>query len=363
MKVLVDGPGVRGIHRFPPGHYWTPEGFVEYTDIYNVSNSFFCKSYSVAKGAVRSLLTAAVRKRIEHTDRPFAFLCSGGVDSCILVAIAHEILSSAGKAQDMMAFSMQYEDPRSSSDDAMYAEMFLRSLQVPHTAVTFSRSDIQNWYTEVVQVCETYDPNTVRAALPMFLLAKHISTHTDYKVLLSGENADEVMLGYNYFHQVPDSISANQESMRLVKNIHSFDILRADRVFAAHGLEIRVPFADRNFLKFMFYTDAKLRSFRDGVEKALLRDAFSHISALQCLIRRPKERASDGVGFSYIPNLFDFALNEQGIKASVLSEKEDAEKRMCRNQFEQIYGDNFGIIIDREMPDWCKKADTRLLAA
>ena len=364
VKGLIGGPGVESVHRFPPRHYWTSSGgFVEYTNIYNKSARFFCKDQQIAQRAVRALLTEAVRKRIEHTDRPLAFLCSGGVDSCIVLALAYQILSEQGRAEDMMAFSMQYDSRGSSSDDAMYASLFLQQQGVPHTAVKFEQANISKWYGEVVRVCESYDPNTIRAALPMFLLAKHIAETTDYKVLLSGEVSDEVMLGYNYFLQVPDAARANAESTRLVKNIHSFDLLRADRVFAAHGLEVRVPFADRDFLRFMFQTDAQLRSFQDGVEKALLRKAFSDITSLQHVLWRPKERASDGVGFQYVPHLFEYACKTKGVTTSDLATKEQTERQLCQETFETFYGKQDELIISRTMPSWCKTGSTALLSS
>ena len=362
-KALIGGPNIKEVHRFPPGHYWTKDGFKQYTDIYNTTDVFLINDYDVAKNAVRDLLTTSIKKRVLHTDRPLAFLCSGGIDSCIVLAVAHQILSEIGKESEMMAFSMQYDDPRSRSDDAIYADLFLKSLGVAHTAVKFTQNDIEKNYSEVVRVCETHDPNTILAALPMFLLAKYIRDCTDYKVLLSGEVADEIMLGYNYFRQVPDSKSANEESARLIQNVHSFDLLRADRVFAAHGLEIRVPYADRDFLKFMFQTDATLRGLRNGVEKALLRDTFASLPSLRSVISRPKERASDGVGFSYVPHVFDFCCRSQKIHTGDLAAKEKAEKQHCLQIFERNNAGHAHLIIPREMPDWCQQGSSMLLSS
>ena len=367
-KALLGGPGVRAVHRFPPGHFWRssdPGEFHRYTSIYNPCNKWLDQTPDQARRAVRNLLTEAVRKRVMHSERPLAFLCSGGVDSCIVVAIAHQLLTEQGRVQDMHVFCMRYDDRGSRSDDAFYAELFLKSLGVAYTVVAYERADIAKHYSEVVRVCETFDPNTVRAALPMYLLARYIAQATPFKVLLSGEVSDEVMCGYDYFRQVPDAAAANDESARLVQNIHSFDVLRADRCFMAHGLEIRVPFADRDFLAHMFRTDGRLRSFQNGVEKALLRDAFADVQVLSTarVLDRPKERASDGVGFSYVPHLLAYACHSVRVTTSRLEEKEAAERKHCRQLFTQHYGPMDGLIIPREMPSWCKRGDTRLLAA
>ena len=65
---------------------------------------------------------------------------------------------------------------------------------------------------------------------------------------LSGEGSDEVSQGYIYFHNAPDAQSAYDESVRLLNDLYLFDVLRADRTTAAHGLELRVPFLDHYFV-------------------------------------------------------------------------------------------------------------------
>ena len=62
--------------------------------------------------------------------------------------------------------------------------------------------------------------------------------------LIVGEGADELCQGYIYFHNAPSPKEAAVESMRLMKDLHFYDVLRADRTTAGHGLELRVPFLD-----------------------------------------------------------------------------------------------------------------------
>lgn len=91
------------------------------------------------------------------------------------------------------------------------------------------------------------------------------------------------------------------ENIRLIEDIHKYDVLRADRGVADNGLEARVPFLDRDFIKLYLQIDPKLRvpvMCDDGIvmEKALLRDAFKDEDLLprEVLYRR-KEAFSDGV--------------------------------------------------------------------
>jgi len=132
-----------------------------------------------------------------------------------------------------------------------------------------------NAVDEVIRKIETYDVNTIRASIPMYLLAKWIRRNTDYKVILSGERADEIFMGYSYFSHCPSGEQASKEAKRLVKNMHSFDVLRAERCFSSHGLELRVPFLDKDVISYVLSLDGRLRIPQNGIEKALLRQAFS----------------------------------------------------------------------------------------
>ena len=70
------------------------------------------------------------------------------------------------------------------------------------------------------------------------------------QVLLIGDGSDEVAAGYLYFHLAPSPVEAHEEAMRLVRELFVYDVLRADRSTAYHGLEVRVPFLDRKFVDF-----------------------------------------------------------------------------------------------------------------
>ena len=63
-----------------------------------------------------------------------------------------------------------------------------------------------------------------------------------------GEGADELCQGYIYFHKAPSPQEAAEESLRLMDDLYLYDVLRADRTTAGHGLELRVPFLDHYFV-------------------------------------------------------------------------------------------------------------------
>jgi len=299
------------------------------------------------------LLKKAVIKRIENSERPVAFLCSGGLDSSIILCIAYEYLKSQNK--DLYVYTIKYVDKNgnSNSEDDFYCKKLIELLDVKFTSFTYNFEDVKENIDKVIYQTETYDPNTVRTSIANYLLAKKISETTNNKVFLSGEGADELFCGYLYFNQINNGMEINKESERLIKNIHMFDILKADRCFSAFGLEVRVPFLDKEFITYVKSIDGTYKSFNNSIEKNLLRNAFKNEYtqlSYSKIIDRPKERFSDGVSFNYVPDLLNYFVNYE---SSVLDIKEIAEKKYYKTIFEKYYPNLEHVIVNRTLPSWC----------
>jgi asparagine synthase (glutamine-hydrolysing) len=355
VKAIKDLPLVKSCHVFPPGHTYdsATKEFKPYTDIYVDANDSITRDD--AMDIIREGLVRAVEKRIDNSDRPIAFLCSGGIDSSIIMALAYDILKQRGKDKLMHVFSISFDDNgRSRSDDAFYAKMLMQQYAVTYTPITFNWNDVINNVEAIAKHIESYDPNTIRASVPMYMLAKYIKENTDFKVILSGEGADELFMGYNIFMRATDGTTANQESKRLIRNIHMFDGLRADRCFNAHGLELRVPFLDINFMRSVFAIPGQYKMYVNGREKSLLRDSFAHITQLSRsrVLDRVKERFSDGCGFGYVPKLLSHWSDPD---ENNLENKEASEKAVYGKWFDAEYPSMRHLIITRENPTWAKK--------
>ena len=57
-------------------------------------------------------------------------------------------------------------------------------------------------------------------------------------------------MGYQYLSKYPDLISAAIEHYKLIDNIHLFDGLRVDRNISGFGLEVRVPYLDKEIVDY-----------------------------------------------------------------------------------------------------------------
>jgi len=269
-------PQTTYFHEYLPSHFYNP-AFMADRD---------CTD-SIIEG-IRTRLSNAVKKRL-MSDRPIGCLLSGGVDSSIIAALLSKHYQPLGK--NIKTFSIGFED----STDLKFARIVADHIGSEHHEVRMKYSDALARIPDVIRDLETNDITTIRAATGMYLLAEHISKNFDEIVIFSGEGADELLAGYLYFHYADSSKALEEESIRLVKNLPFYDVLRADRSTAAHGLELRVPFLDKRFVQFCMMINGDMKAPQQNIEKYYLRKAFEDLLPKEIAWRR-KEAFSDGVG-------------------------------------------------------------------
>ena len=177
-----------------------------------------------------------------------------------------------------------------------FARLMAKHLNTEHHEVSFTPDEGFQAVRDVIFSLESYDITTIRASVGMYLVSKYIKANTDTTILFSGEGADELCQGYIYFHKAPSTNEADAESRRLLEDLYLYDNLRADRMTAAHGLELRVPFLDKFFTSYYLSLPPEERQPQFGIEKHFLRKSFSKTGLLpESVLWRPKEAFSDGV--------------------------------------------------------------------
>jgi asparagine synthase (glutamine-hydrolysing) len=135
-----------------------------------------------------ALLEDSVRLRL-RADVPVAAYLSGGIDSAVVSAIAQRDLGGG-----LSTFSVAFEDP--AYDESAFQREAARSLETEHRSVVASASSIAAALPEVVSHAEQV---LVRAApAPMLALSRAVHG-AGGKVVLTGEGADEILLGYDLY--------------------------------------------------------------------------------------------------------------------------------------------------------------------
>lgn len=246
---------------------------------------------AAAGSALAHALEEAVAKRLA-TVREVGACLSGGLDSSLVAAIAARRLARVGRRLHTYSIGME------GSPDLAAARVVAAHIGSQHHERVVTAEECLAVIPEVVAAIESFDITTVRASVGNYLVGRLVTTETpDVKVVLNGDGADEVLGGYLYMRAAPDDAAFETETDRLLKEIHRYDVLRSERSMAAHGLESRSPFLDRQFVSVArsLPTDA-LRPTPTMMEKAILRTAFAESGLLpSAILWRRKEAFSDGI--------------------------------------------------------------------
>ena len=340
------------IHIFPPGHIYDSyiNDFVCYHTGYWRVNKYIKTG---VKRQLRETLEHAVHDRIDNTDREIGFLLSGGLDSSLIASIATRKL---GKIR---TFSIGLEG----SPDLEAARIMAKYLDTDHTEVKFTPEEGIAHINDVIHSLESYDTTTVRASTPMWLLCKYIKQNTPCRYIFSGEGSDEILGGYLYFHNAPNVDEFACENMRRLRLIHQFDGLRADRCAGAHGLDLIVPFLDKNFIETCMTINQKHKI--DTIEKRVLREAFRGYLP-DTILWRQKDGMSDAVGTNWVDEIKKYAedevddilFRETRAKTRGHNTPLTKEEAMYRNIFWKMYGkDNDHLITEIWRPKWTNVTD------
>ncbi|MBX3171378.1 MAG: asparagine synthase (glutamine-hydrolyzing) [Candidatus Eremiobacteraeota bacterium] len=181
---LPDQTLFQGVGQLPPGHlavleqgrlhlrrYWQPEH----------------QEADPAEFLPR--LKRAVQERLPE-GLPAALQLSGGIDSAAVVALA------AAQRSDLRAFTVSFEE--ASHDEFALAAQVAERCGVPMERVDVSAAELLALLPEAVEASEGLAVNAHLAA--KYALDQRIH-QAGFKVVLTGEGADEVLLGYPHFRQ------------------------------------------------------------------------------------------------------------------------------------------------------------------
>lgn len=294
---------------------------------------------------VRSLLDDIVRRQLV-SDVPRCMLLSGGLDSSVITALAAAELS-----ERVRSFSVDFAghadnfvgDALRSTPDTPYAHEVAEHVDSLHQDIVLNHSALADPELRRAVITSRDSPLSLGDMDgSLYLLFQAIRQHST--VALSGESADEVFGGYNWFHQpevqaadtfpwmaifvsgaraqVSDRFNAritdaldlpcyirdqyasavsevepddgendHERRMRVMCYLHLTRFVRMllerkDRISMAVGLEVRVPFCDHRLVEYVYNTPWALKTF-DGREKSLLRAAAADMLP-QSVLQRAK---------------------------------------------------------------------------
>lgn len=293
----------KNIFQVPPAHCGIfKNGTLLLKRYWSLKHKSINISYDEAKNEVRRLLINAVRKRLGNSDVEIGVFLSGGVDSSLVALIANKDLG-----YPLKAFSVSY----AGHDELFFAKQVGKKINAKHFVSKIDKCLIN----EVKRVIYYFDePHADTSDFPQHIISGLASKKV--KVVLSGDGADELFLGYKWHAKMSDELLYNRlnficpftfdervalwGSDNFINNniltkevfynlkdqidcVTMFDITshlpgqiltKIDRAGMMHGLEVRSPFLDIDLLEFVFNLPYEYK-ISNGEQKHLLKDILS----------------------------------------------------------------------------------------
>ncbi len=194
-SVLPPNSLFENIHSLAPGSLMILEGgsskTIKYWD-WDFDPEHINQSRSADDWAeeLRSILIDSVRLQL-RADVPVGAYLSGGLDSSVITSLIKNYTDTP-----LRTFSIGFEDEE--FDESGFQKELVDYLGTNHSHVLCKRSDIGEAFPKMIWHAETAVVRT--APTPLMLLSKAVH-QTDYKVVLTGEGADEVFGGYDIFKE------------------------------------------------------------------------------------------------------------------------------------------------------------------
>ncbi len=190
--VAGDETFFQGARKLPPGHTlsWSAgEGVVirQYWRVPSPAAADSGISLDAEAAHLQESLRDAVRRHL-MSDVPLGIFLSGGIDSSALAALAAPLVTGP-----LQTFSVGFDE--ASADELPYARRVARAIGADHHEVRVAPEEFFEALPELIWHQD--EPLAFTSNVPLYFVSRLAQQHV--KVVLTGEGADELFLGYNRY--------------------------------------------------------------------------------------------------------------------------------------------------------------------
>ncbi len=295
LESVYFGVGLRGARRtpfegvfaVPPGCYLEsgPAGIRlrQYWDIDypRAGEAALPGSEAELRAEFRALLEDSVRLRL-RADVPVACYLSGGLDSCCILGLA-----ARHSAAPLRAFTLRFED--ADYDEGDVAQEMAARAGADYLPYMMREDDLADNFADAIYHAEGPCRNTHGVA--KFLLSRRVR-EAGFKVVLTGEGADEVLAGYPHFRQDMLISSATEENRaEVLEQLAALD--EANRISRGRLLTTRADRSSAKMEALLGYTPSWVMSRFAALKSRHLPLAHDRLAPFAA--RDPAELLLDGL--------------------------------------------------------------------
>jgi asparagine synthase (glutamine-hydrolysing) len=264
----------KGVYRILPNHIYSWDlKYPFYQDVVVEYNRDIKKkmdlpvSYEERITWLRDSLVNSTRKRLISKNYPISVLLSGGLDSTIITSILENI-----------GAKVNYFTIKNDEDDE-YVKECEKFFGINVTRLNYSMDLL--FGSNSSKIHEIYQkwnesPIDLGSVIPQYWLFDAVKRQTGFRIVLSGDGADELFGGYRRINQYDSQMSD------VFTELPYYHLPRLDKMSMAHTLELRNPFLNLDIVRFAISLPLEERT-----NKKILKDAFKGLIP-QSIIDRSK---------------------------------------------------------------------------
>ena len=219
--------------------------------------SYFDWTMNKPEQDLKTLITDAVRTRLKGINIPIGMMVSGGLDSAILARVTEDL------GVKVNYFSIE-------NHESQYARLLEADLgiKIKYLDVNYSDQDIADAFTW------NETPVDLGSVLPQHAMMGVIP----YRVVISGDGADELFGGYRRINQY------DSQRSDIFEELSYYHLPRLDRAAMRRTISLRNPFLSHDVVKFAL---GLTYESGDRINKKILKDTFRGMIPDE-IIDRPK---------------------------------------------------------------------------
>ncbi|UCC58972.1 MAG: asparagine synthetase B [Candidatus Bathyarchaeum sp.] len=235
-----------------------------------------------ATKALQLLLLEGTRKRVSDIEE-VAVAFSGGVDSSVIAVLAKSV------GVNVQLISVGLED----QPEVEFAEKAAEALGLPLHLQTYTVNDLKETLAKVLWLIEEHHTVKASIAIPFFWTAETASK-LGCPILFAGQGADELFGGYQKYlteYDTSGTEAVDEAMYHDIENSFNANFQRDNQVCSFHGIELRLPYVDRDVIDFTLRLPIRLQiaSTEDRLRKRVLRQVAHNLEIPTFIADKPKK--------------------------------------------------------------------------